>query len=397
MNSRFSIRALLQPAASERLNANADTRAQGFLPYLCNATAVLGLVLLGELIALALVLMDGSFSTFSWTQLGYVSMVVQWIVLLSALALCPLSRPLANLPPLLAGMAAYLSVLFIALLVIAGALWLLDGVISLPVLMKYMVLAAIFSGIFLRYLYLQQQLRQQQQAELQSRIQALHARIRPHFLFNSMNAVASLIPVNPSLAEKVIEDLSEVFRTSLQQASLIPLADEIDLCRRYVAIEQVRLGERLQVNWQIQGDIPATSVPSFVLQPLIENAIYHGIQRLPEGGIVDVSMVVEGKTLQLTVRNPVPVLQRSQTDQLTQNNASGEKKTNHMALSNISHRLQAHYGSKALVNADIVKYKQVLDCQKVQGTCQEIQVAYQEVYQVSVQLPLNSHNDNSPG
>jgi two-component system sensor histidine kinase AlgZ len=371
MTFRIFITRLLEPSKSERLNANNDSRAHGFLPYLCSATAVFGLVLLGELISVALVLMDGSFRAFSWMQLGNMSMVVQWIVLLSALVLCPLSRLLASLPPLLAGMTAYLLVLLVALFAISGALWLLDGVIAPQVLMKYMVLAAIFSGVFLRYLYLQQQLRQQQQAELQSRIQALHARIRPHFLFNSMNAVASLIPVNPSLAEKVIEDLSEVFRMSLQQASLIPLTDEIDLCRRYVAIEQVRLGERLQVNWQVQDEIPSTSVPSFVLQPLIENAIYHGIQRLYDGGVVDVSVVVEGKNLQLTVRNPTPELQSSETDQLIQDSAAGDKKTNHMALSNIAHRLEAHYGSRASINVKIIKNE-----------------SPQEVYEVTLLFPI---------
>jgi len=327
-------------------------QAQSLLPYLCSASAVFGLVLIGELIALALVLMDSSLSNFSWAQLGYVSMVVQWIVLLSALLLCNLSLSLSRLSALLGGIIAYASVLLIALFVICAALWLMEGYISWLVLVKNMIISAIFSGILLRYLYVQQQLRLQQQAELQSRIQALHARIRPHFLFNSMNAVASLIPVDPVLAEKVVEDLSEVFRMSLQQASLIPLEKELELCRRYVDIEQVRLGERLIVEWQLPENIDGIQVPSFILQPLIENAIYHGIQRLPDGGVVDVVVALSDNVLQIAVRNPIPFLQVSDTDKLAQN--TDNKKSNQMALNNIKHRLQAHYGNEAAIEIETV-------------------------------------------
>jgi len=362
-------------------NSSAEL-ARGLLPYLCSAPAVFGLVLIGELIASALVLMDTSINAFSWAQLGYVSMVVQWIVLLSALVLCRLSLPLARLSPLLGGAIAYVSVLSIALVIICGASWLLNADILWLDVIKYMLLTAIFSGILLRYLYVQQQLRLQQQAELQSRIQALHARIRPHFLFNSMNAVASLIPVNPVLAEKVVEDLSEVFRMSLQQASLIPLEKELDLCRRYVDIEQVRLGERLGVEWQLAEDISDIQVPSFILQPLIENAIYHGVQRLPDGGVVNISLTLDDKQLMLAVQNPTPVFTDNNTDHLlpdndndnADDNKTTNKKTNQMALANITHRLQAHYGDSAAVETKIVINEKLV-----------------EVYQVTLCIPVQNH------
>jgi two-component system, LytTR family, sensor histidine kinase AlgZ len=353
------------PAIKKRLATEyiPVVQERSLLPYLCNPSAVFGLVLIGELIALALVLMDSSsISDFSWTQLGYVSMVVQWIVLLSALTLCSLSVPLSRLSPLSGGAIAYVSVLAIAFVVICSASWIINAYIAWEAVVKYMVLTAIFSGILLRYLYLQQQLRLQQQAELQSRIQALHARIRPHFLFNSMNAVASLIPVDPALAEKVVEDLSEVFRMSLQQASLIPLEKELDLCRRYADIEQVRLGERLTIEWQLLEHIDDIQVPSFILQPLIENAIYHGVQRLPEGGVVTILLTSEEQQLSIVVQNPMPILEDNKTDHLLSGNAemnnelgkTADKKTNQMALGNIAHRLQAHYKNKATVEAVIV-------------------------------------------
>ncbi len=348
----------------------------GLLPYLCSGQSVFGLVVAGELIAFALVLVKGSLMHFSWSQLGYTSMVVQWIVLLSALVLCYLSPVFKRCQIWLAGSLAYGSVLLVSFVVISSALWLLHGYIEPFNLLKNMILSGIFSGIILRYLYLQQQLRNQQQAELQSRIQALHARIRPHFLFNSMNAVASLIAVDPDLAEKVVEDLSQLFRASLKEAQMIPLDEELALCRSYSDIEQVRLGERLAFQWQCEHQHGNIFVPSLILQPLVENAIYHGIQRLPDGGVVRIITEIKGKSLILKVINPIPTLQDNQTDTLesltptapTKNNkkisAKGNK-NNRMALDNIRHRLQAHYGGKASI------VLQQTDCDSTTSLCYE--------------------------
>lgn len=349
---------LVKPAASN----------DGLLPYLCGGQAVFGLVVAGELIAFALVLVKGSLMNFSWAQLGYISMVVQWIVLLSALILCQLSATFARFSVLIGGCFAYISVLLVSLCVILSALWILQGYIEGLVVLKNMILSAIFSGIILRYLYLQQQLRNQQQAELQSRIQALHARIRPHFLFNSMNAVASLIPVDPDLAEKVVEDLSELFRASLQEASMVPLEEEISLCKSYTDIEQIRLGERLSVQWHCEHQNCNILLPSLVLQPLIENAIYHGIQRLPDGGTITIHTWLEAQKLIIKVTNPVPVLIDNKTDTLS--SLIDENKGNHMALNNIERRLQAHYGEKATM-----VLQQMSSC-----------------YEAIITLPLHSNN-----
>jgi two-component system sensor histidine kinase AlgZ len=344
---------------------------------------VFGLGIAGELVALALVLSNGALVAFSWVQLGYVSMVAQWIVLLSALVLCQLSQVLARFSAVVGGCLVYLTVLLLSLVVIAAAQWLVYGSIEPLQLVKNMLLTAIFSGIFLRYLFLQQQLRNQQQAELQSRIQALHARIRPHFLFNSMNAVASLIPVNPELAEQVVEDLSQLFRVSLQEASLVSVDEEIALCRSYVAIEQIRLGDRLQVDWRCHhgatssvasdavNHVADILVPSLVLQPLIENAIYHGVQRLPDGGLIQISTWIDGKQLILKVTNPLPVLEDNQTDNL--GNLLEDKKNNRMALQNIENRLQAHYGRGASLD--------------VQQNTSETNTPH---YEVSIAIPIES-------
>ena len=187
---------------------------------------------------------------------------------------------LNRLPTIYGGCLAYVSCLAIIAMVFGFA----QGVIATPWSwvdwIEFSLIAALSAGILLRYLYVQQQLVNRQQAESQARIESLQARIRPHFLFNCMNTIASLIHVDPAAAEKTVEDLSELFRSNLQKPDLVPLKEEIDLCERYIRIETMRLGEeRLTVNWQRPQQLPETLVPSLLLQPLIENAIIHGIQR----------------------------------------------------------------------------------------------------------------------
>ncbi|WP_246125293.1 sensor histidine kinase [Exilibacterium tricleocarpae] len=304
---------------------------------------MVALVLVGELLALALVVTDAGLQRFDWVQLGAVSFLVQWIVLSSAALLCPLRPFLRRQPPVLAGSLSYGLVLFIALVFLAAGQWMLAPGTETRWwgLLDGLLLAAIFAGIALRYFYLQQQLHNQQRSELEARIQALQSRIRPHFLFNSMNSIASLIETEPRVAEKVVEDLSDLFRASLAEPALVPVADELQLCRQYVRIEQLRLGPRLSLNWRI-GEYPAgTLIPSLLVQPLLENAIYHGIQPRPEGGCIDVELSVRDHRLTLEVRNPLPAPGNS-----------GRKTGNRVALENIRHRLVLHFGPSATCVAE---------------------------------------------
>ncbi len=379
---------------TDQINAE---NSNALLPHLCDGMAVFTLIIVGELIALALVLVKTSLPAFSWSYFGYVSMIVQWIMLLSALALCRMSTLFLRFSPIASGCLAYFTVLFIALCVITSALQIVDGYVDGAALLKNMLLAAIFSGILLRYLYLQQQLRQQQQAELQSRIQALHARIRPHFLFNSMNAVASLIPVEPLVAEKVVEDLSRLFRVSLQEPSLVPLEEELDLCRRYVDIEKVRLDDRLQVQWCFEHDEnQLVMVPSLILQPLIENAIYHGIQRMEQGGCIEIMTRIElttsEPTLVITVTNPVPVLHDNRTDTAASldslENMFDGNDGNHMARSNIAYRLQAHYGKTASISSTYIAGDKVASAAALASKNRaDSQCCYQVVLSLPVRQP----------
>ncbi len=139
----------------------------------------------------------------------------------------------------------------------------------------------------------------------EARLQVLRARIRPHFLFNSINAVLSIVRAKPMQAEAALQDMSDLFRMAMADAQdLVPLRMEIELSKQYIALEQLRMGERLRMDWQIR-DVPDDAlIPPLLLQPLLENAVYHGIEPLPQGGSITVALRRSGDEIRLTVENP---------------------------------------------------------------------------------------------
>jgi len=332
--------------------------ANPFLPDLCSSQSVFLLVLVAELLAVLLTISASSgLQHFNWDKLALISVQVQWIVVFSAVALCRLRFWLGRQNHVRAGVVSYALVLAITLVLCIAGQWIIYGASGMAfagdqefsfdgwLLLNSMVIAAILSGILLRYLYLQQQLRNQQQAEMQARIQALQSRIRPHFLFNSMNSIASLIATDPDTAERVVEDLSELFRASLAEPTLIPLGRELELCKHYLDIEQLRLGRRLQLDWQISSCNPAIKIPSLMLQPLVENAIFHGIEPLPKGGKITVKVSQNDKQLSIVITNPYLLVKKNNH----QSDASARH--NRMALDNIRRRLTAHFGTAARLSS----------------------------------------------
>ena len=175
-----------------------------------------------------------------------------------------------------------------------------------------------------------------------ARLQALQARIRPHFLFNSINAVLSLIRSDPKRAETALEDLAELFRALMQDnRRLIALADEIALCRQYLNLEQLRLGERLQVEWDVASMTEDALVPQLLLQPLVENAIYHGIEPGLEPGKVQIRIFRDRDQVRLLLANPYhPDYQH--------------RAGNRMALANIRERLALHFDVEASLATAVV-------------------------------------------
>lgn len=334
-----------------------EPKNNAFLPNLCSTQALFLLVLLAELLALLLTLAATGLRHFNWDYLALVSLYILWTVLVCALCLCRLRHWLAKRSQAQAGALSFLLVLAVTLVLSIFSQWYMYPIDSDTLfkpfrldswlLLEQLALAAIIGGVALRYLYLQQQLINQREAELQARIQALQSRIRPHFLFNSMNSIASLISIDPNTAERLVEDLSELFRASLAEPSLTPLARELDLCRHYLAIEQLRLGERLKVDWQLGEFDPQLKIPSLILQPLLENAIVHGVEPLPKGGTITIKLQQTKHQLRLQITNPYPLEKLAHST----GNSKMANRHNHMALGNIRHRLVAHYGSSARLSS----------------------------------------------
>ncbi|MCZ6853255.1 MAG: sensor histidine kinase [Gammaproteobacteria bacterium] len=312
--------------------------SQFIVPELCNATAISLLVLIGELLVLVLLFAGGE---LSWARFALMSLFVQWVTLASAGMLCWSRATLARFGLVAGAVLAFLLILSITLVVgivadrvLVGSL---DRGIDLSTIVGQLVISGIISALALRYFYVQQQLREQEQSELQSRIQALQSRIRPHFLFNSMNIIASLIATDPETAESVVEDLSELFRASLNDAgNQVPLTEELDLCERYVRIESLRLGDRLKLTWDVEQSSHVVKIPLLTLQPLLENAIYHGIQPLQEGGTISVRLWYEDESVKVEITNPVPPEEYR-----------SRRQGNQMALNNIRSRLNVLYGARA--------------------------------------------------
>lgn len=326
-----------------------------FLPDLCAVNSVFFLILVGELLSFAFVVINRGVEQFSWLFFGTMSFLVQWVILASAAVICPLRSWFKTQNGIVAGSVSFSIVMIFTLAFSIVGAWLKFDVLHISTLINNLIVAAIFAGLVLRYFYLQQQLHNREQAELRSRIQAMQSRIRPHFLFNSMNSIASLIAIDPDAAEKMVVDLAELFRKSLSEPTLVTIEDEIRLCEKFVSIEKIRLGERLQVQWKIDLAGFKPSIPSLTMQPLIENAINHGIQPLTQGGLVEISVSYEaakaGKESSpdaadgmvcIVIKNPVDRAARD---------AVGTR-GNGMALQNIEHRLEAIYGPRAKIYCD---------------------------------------------
>ncbi len=332
----------MQPARIEQQQGARQPTGDYFIPDLCGPRPVLLMVLLSELLVLVFTLAHSSLLRFDWNLLAFSSLLVQWVVLVSALFLCASRAYLNRLSLPLASAASFLVVALVTTGV--GLLsrelfpWLFATEGRWMWLLRNLLVAGVLAGIVLRYFYMQQQLRLREQLESRARLDSLRARIRPHFLFNTLNSIASLIMSRPEAAEQAVEDLAELFRASLKESQADTcVADELRLCELYLGIEQLRLGERLEVEWQVAPDVGAAPMPSLLLQPLVENAVYHGVAQIPAGGRILVAVRREGERVCAVVENPVP--------------GSGASAGGHrIGLDNVAQRLQAIYGGDAGLN-----------------------------------------------
>lgn len=263
-----------------------------------------------------------------WTEFIALSALAQPALLLTLLALCAAGRWLRSQPY---RRGAAFSLALGAGVPLLAARWLnplLGGVQPVPQ-PGVAVFALLLGAGLLAYFNLRA--RALSPAITEARLQALQARIRPHFLFNSLNAVLSLVRSDPRRAEHALENMADLFRALMGNASqLAPLEDEVALTRAYLELEQLRLGDRLQVVWHI-NKMPADAlIPPLVIQPLVENAVYHGIEPQSAGGEISLNIYRSADKVHVVVRNPIA------TD-------ASHHKGNRIALANIRERLLLHF------------------------------------------------------
>jgi two-component system, LytTR family, sensor histidine kinase AlgZ len=270
-------------------------------------TCKVGVVLRAVMFVQAIVCVAALFGTTSaWAWFGQMGMLTGAALpaaLVWLLVMCALRRPLSKLPEQAqwavgSGMGALAALYGCGLLYWVGlvdpAPWL--GSAAAGSLVSSVVVAALVWRA-----------RALTPARTTARLAELQARIRPHFLFNTLNSAIALVRAEPARAESLLEDLSELFRHALADSQeAVPLRQEMDLAERYLAIEQVRFGERLRVEWRLDDKASGARLPPLIMQPLVENAVKHGVEPSPDGAQVCISTQRRGSRVVIKVSNTVP-------------------------------------------------------------------------------------------
>lgn len=304
------------------------------LPDFRNIGVHLRILVLVNLMAITAAVIRADSLSGAWPVLLQFSAAIQPILLSVLLSLLLLNRALTRMPYQL-GM---LMVLVVALLLTAAVQHYannLFGPETAPSLGRGCFLAAMAVASLLLYFNLRS--RALSPAIAEARLQALQARIRPHFLFNSLNAVLSLIRSDPKRAETALVDMADLFRVLMaDNRQLVPLSRELELCRQYLELEKLRLGERLQLAWHTDNMPEDALIPPLVLQPLLENAVYHGIEPFHEGGEININLYRRHDQVHMVLTNPY---------RLEGEHHNGNK----MALGNIRERLALHFDADAQI------------------------------------------------
>jgi two-component system, LytTR family, sensor histidine kinase AlgZ len=308
------------------------------LPNFCNLGVMLRTLLVANVFVLAAATLRAPSLELAALEFAMLAAFSEPAILATLAVLC-LLRPLLHR----LGYAGALLILGLVVVAITGAVfWAAGsfvpdrGLVTFP---QAALLALYVTSFTMVYFDLRS--RALAPAIAEARIQALQARIRPHFLYNSINAVLSLIRSEPRRAEAALEDMADLFRVLMaDNRTLAPLSAEVQLTRQYLEIESLRLGERLRISWSV-ATLPADAlVPPLVLQPLVENAVYHGVEPCPEGGEIGIDIALVGRQVVMTLTNPVPPEQRATPG-------------NRMAIANIRERLQLHYDAEAAMVSEV--------------------------------------------
>ncbi len=316
------------------------------LPNFCEARTILSVVIVAQMLAILIALVTRRISVNLFHDLLLISLFVQWIGLASAGALCVSRKYLNRLSNLRAFGMAYLLLLCVTWLVTESAVWLLFGFDKIhtprPEWYNYfhvrnICVSAIINALVLHYFFAKHELRVRTLSAARTKAQAMLSRIRPQFVFSSMNIIASLTRSDPAKAEAAIEDMADLFRMMLSQdETLVPVKHEIEVAQKYLTIEGLRLDNRLRVDWDI-GKFPRKAImPILTLQPLLENAIRHGIEPIVAGGVITVRLWEHQDKIYIKIINPIP---RTQAKRAADSHS--------MSLEDIRLRFQSHYGDTA--------------------------------------------------
>ena len=320
-----------------------------WLPDFCSLPVLFAVIVVAELLVLVVLIAPGDETKPFLPRLATASLFVQWLALMCAVCLCQLRPQLQKFAPLPGVLLAYVLMLLVTALG-SEVVFAIDQQLGLGLTLpaqfqarfvwRNVALCALLGAALLRYFYVFEQWRVRESAEAKARFEALQARIRPHFLFNSMNVIASLIPTRPQQAERAVEDLSDLFRAALgdDAAARGTLGEELELVRRYLDIEKLRLGERLRVELDVEALPMELPMPRLLLQPLVENAVYHGVQQMPDGGTVTVRGRRGAGHVEIEISNPCPP-------------PSARAPGRHgMALANTRARIEYHFGRRGALD-----------------------------------------------
>lgn len=292
-------------------SAIAATRTGAPLDSLWQGRVVIWVVLAAEGLAAVLTL-AGDAPLGRWIRFGLLSLVVQWVALLTLGGLYLLRERLRDVKPQLVAYLALALLLLSSWSVLAvsdlllGELWRTPASERMDVFLRVTGIVLVVGWLALAAFQNHWRVRQLAVRAKQAELAALQARVRPHFLFNTLNTGAALVHHRPDEAEHLLLDLADLFRAALGGPREIPLSEEIALIERYLEIESLRFRERLRVRWTRPEPMPNTLVPTLSLQPLIENAIKHGIERIPGGGEIDIRIDSDNKGVVIVISNPVP-------------------------------------------------------------------------------------------
>ncbi len=323
------------------------------LPELRNLGTILRILLaVNALVLVAAVVRETRWSAISQAWLEMMSIVEPQLLL--QLLLMYIAAPRLERLPYRSGATAVLLLTLAVALAFDTAIAVLVADFTVGAMLRDVVFSLLLAAALLAYFQLRA--KALSPAVTEARLQALQARIRPHFLFNSINAVLSQMRTDPRRAETALEDLADLFRVLMRDnRQLAPLANEVELCRHYLDLEKLRLGDRLSIDWHVDNMPKDAMVPPLVLQPLLENAVYHGIEPSSAPGVIAINIFLSRGEVHAILRNPYQP-------------GPGRGGGNKMALANIRERLALHFDAEASLESKVTK----------------------EMYEVHIRMPYRS-------